>query len=198
MESAPANTPRPEPAFVGFPKISRLNRDVVVSEKIDGTNAQVWISDDGTEVRAGSRTRWITPQSDNFGFASWVETNKDEILKLGPGSHFGEWFGRGIQRGYGLQERRFSLFNVARWSDASTRPKCCGVVPTLWTGLMEDFFQYRGNDSVFDEIMDNLRTKGSVAVPGFLKPEGIVIFHTASSTLYKKTLEGDEKPKGAS
>ncbi len=61
----------------------------------------------------GSRTRWITAQDDNHGFARWVEGNKQELLKLGAGRHFGEWWGSGIQRGYGLQkgEKRFSLFN---------------------------------------------------------------------------------------
>lgn len=29
--------------FVAFPKIPRLNRGMIVSEKIDGTNAQVWV-----------------------------------------------------------------------------------------------------------------------------------------------------------
>jgi hypothetical protein len=29
-----------------------------------------------------------------------------------------------------------------------------------------------------------------------MRPEGIVVFHTASGALFKKTIEGDEKPKG--
>lgn len=170
--------------FVEFPKISRLAREVIVTEKLDGTNAQVFVSDSG-EVFAGSRTRWITPQQDNYGFAAWVEANRDELLKLGPGSHFGEWWGAGIQRRYNVPDKRFSLFNVSRWSEE--RPSCCGVVPVLW----------RGN---FDEIdvpaiMERLRTDGSVAAPGFMKPEGIVIFHTASGALFKKTIEKDEQPK---
>ncbi len=38
---------------------------------------------------------------------------------------------------------------------------------------------------------------GSKAAPGFDNPEGVVVFHTANSSLFKVTLEGDEKPKGA-
>ena len=114
--------------FVEFPKMPRLSREIIVTEKIDGTNAQVYIGDDGT-ILAGSRTRWITPENDNFGFAAWVRDNTDELLKLGPGSHFGEWWGAGIQRRYGLNEKRFSLFNVARWGEE--RPACCSVVPVL-------------------------------------------------------------------
>lgn len=50
-----------------------------------------------------SRTRWITPEDDNYGFAKWANENKEELLKLGIGQHFGEWWGSGIQRGYNLQ-----------------------------------------------------------------------------------------------
>lgn len=177
------------PEFISFPKIGRLNREVIVTEKLDGTNAQVYVSDDGKELHAGSRNRWITPRADNYGFATWVEANREELLKLGPGLHYGEWWGSGIQRTYGLTEKRFSLFNVSRWADPETRPKCCGVVPLLWKGMFEDL--------PLGKILNELREKGSVASPGFTKPEGIVIFHTATGTLFKKTLEGDESPKGA-
>lgn len=174
--------------FVPFPKIARYSREVIVTEKIDGTNAQVWISDDGTQIQAGSRTRWITPQDDNFGFARWVEINREELLRLGPGSHFGEWWGQGIQRGYGLKEKRFSLFNVSRWSDATSRPACCGVVPTLWRGNMDDL--------PLGYILGKLAAEGSEAAPGFMKPEGVVIFHVAGGHLFKKTLDKDDQPKG--
>ena len=176
------------PEFTPFPKIYRYSREVIVTEKIDGTNAQVYVSDDGTEVCAGSRTRWITPEADNFGFARWVAEHRDELLKLGPGSHFGEWWGKGIQRGYGVPDKRFSLFNVSRWSDAATRPACCGVVPEIWRGPMDDL------DAI--ALVAELAATGSRAAPGFMKPEGIVVFHVPSSSLFKKTVEKDEKHKG--
>lgn len=120
--------------FVPFPKLSRLFRETIITEKIDGTNAQVWVQEDGTVI-AGSRTRWITPESDNFGFAAWVRDHEAELRDgLGVGHHFGEWWGKGIQSGYGLDHRRFSLFNVSRWADSAVRPACCGVVPTLYVG----------------------------------------------------------------
>jgi hypothetical protein len=78
--------------FMGFPKMGRLSRECWVTEKIDGTNAQIYITDDG-QMLIGSRTRWITPESDNFGFARWATEHKDELLQLGPGRHFGEWWG---------------------------------------------------------------------------------------------------------
>lgn len=174
--------------FQPFPKIARLNRECVITEKIDGTNAQVFIDEDGV-VMAGSRTRWITPQQDNFGFARWVQVNEDELRKLGPGHHFGEWWGSGIQRGYGLEkgEKRFSLFNVTRWSDAAERPACCGLVPQLYIGPF--------NSEVVDRMVEHLRTHGSHAAPGFMKPEGIIVWHDAARQMFKVTLEKDSEPK---
>ena len=172
--------------FADFPKMARYSREVIVTEKIDGTNAQICITEDG-QLLAGSRTRWITQTEDNFGFAKWASENRDELMRLGVGRHFGEWYGSGIQRNYGLTEKRFALFNVSRWADDSVRPACCGVVPVLW----------RGNFDHLDVplIMQQLEAYGSVAVPGFRKPEGIVIFHVAGNFGLKKTLEKDREPK---
>lgn len=178
----------PEIPFSPFPKISRWSREVVVTEKIDGTNAQIYIDDTGTNVYAGSRNRWLTLESDNFGFARWVHENRDELLKLGPGQHFGEWWGAGIQRRYGLDHKRFSLFNTARWSDPATRPSCCHVVPVLFQGNMDELEPAA--------VVRDLATYGSRAAPGFMQPEGIVIYCVAGGQLFKKTLERDESPKG--
>lgn len=178
--------------FQPWPKLHRLFRDITVTEKIDGSNAQVWISDDLQTVRAGSRTRWISPSTeenrgaDNFGFARWVEQNREELLKLGPGHHYGEWYGCGIQRHYDLSERRFALFNSRRWTSQNT-PSCCRVVPILYTGPMDTH--------AVKETLDKLRIFGSVAVPGFMNPEGIVVF--VQGTMYKVTLDNNDGHKGA-
>jgi hypothetical protein len=171
--------------FEEFPKIARLSRECVITEKIDGTNAQVFISEDG-QIRFGSRTRWITPEDDNYGFARWGMEHREELLQLGEGRHFGEWWGQGIQRKYGMTEKRFSLFNVSRW-DGEDRPACCSVVPTLYRG---DFT----NDAV-TAALEDLRENGSKASPGFMKPEGIVVYHTAGRMYFKKTIEKDSEPK---
>lgn len=47
-----------------------------------------------------------------------------------------------------------------------------------------------------ERALEQLRTLGSYAAPGFNKPEGVVAFHTASGHLYKVTLERDEEWKG--
>lgn len=44
-------------------------------------------------------------------------------------------------------------------------------------------------------ILAKLEVLGSSAAPGFMKPEGIVVFHTAGNVGFKKTIEKDEIPK---
>lgn len=173
--------------FEPFPKIARLNRNCVISEKLDGNNAQIIITKSG-DMFCASRTRLITPEDDNYGFARWAYGNRADLMKLGPGRHFGEWWGNGIQRGYGLKEKRFSLFNVARWRDDAVRPACCHVVPVLYSG------NFHSHD--IGDAMMLLGSQGSVAAPGFMKPEGVVVWHEAARVLFKVTLEKDAKPKG--
>lgn len=209
-------TPMNTPTFQPFGKMSRLFRDMVVQEKIDGTNATVAIfklTDDmptppeaisiagGLAILAGSRTRWITPQDDNFGFAAWVAEHADELRTLGPGWHRGEWWGLGIQRNYGLTERRWSLFNTTRWClhDQSPQrietqdpriekyqdvlPPCCHLVPVLYEGPFR-------TPMVF-QCLQSLEVKGSAAARNFAKPEGVVVYHTAGNVAFKVTLGND-------
>jgi hypothetical protein len=180
--------------FTPFPKIGRLEKNMVVTEKIDGTNAAVVVTEEG-EVRAQSRTRVITPQDDNYGFAAWVADNQFALEELGEGVHFGEWWGNGIQRGYGLPkgEKRFSLFNTGRWTSDFNDPTMflqggerstvcrevpvCHVVPVIATRTF--------STTLTRAFYENLKRNGSLAAPGFMNPEGIVVFHTANGTLFK-------------
>lgn len=179
------------PEFQSFGKIPRLFRHIVLTEKLDGTNAQVIVTED-FDVYAGSRTRMITPVDDNHGFAAWVEENEDDLRILGPGRHFGEWWGNGINRGYGLKngDKRFSLFNTKRWDKEAGdggRPACCSVVPTIYEGPFDT--------ELVKTFVEDLKVNGSWAVPGYMNPEGIVIYHSAGNLLFKVTVEGDDKAK---
>lgn len=184
----------PTSEFSEFPKMGRLSREMIITEKIDGTNAQICITEDG-QMLVGSRSRWITTQNDNFGFARWCADHKSELLKLGPGRHFGEWWGYGIQRGYGMKEKRLSLFNVSRWCLYGAQPKdkqevlpaCVGLVPVLFSGVFDT--------KVADDILAKLASGGSVAAPGFMNPEGIIVYHTAANVGFKKTIKDDSIPK---
>lgn len=224
--------------FRAWPKIARLFRDVVITEKIDGTNAAIGIQEfqfgwhvggiddagvshdvpenavyvlgpsDGEDllptheylVYAQSRSRIITPgKLDNHGFAGWVWENAKALVDvLGGGLHFGEWWGSGINRGYGLPrgEHRFSLFNTSRWARDPelycawlSRVPALNVVPILYQG---DF----STTAVYGTLAQ-LRFGGSVAAPQFMQPEGIVVFHSAANSMFKVTLEDDDKPKTA-
>lgn len=186
---------RPSRAHVPFPKIARLEKNMVVTEKLDGTNAAVVILPDayGGDVWAQSRTRIISPGDDNFGFATWVAEHEEELREgLGEGVHFGEWWGRGIQRGYGLEERRFSLFNTGRWTSPfndgvadfdepiahrCNEAECCFVVPVL---AVREF-----STAEIGFVWNDLLDRGSRAAPGFMKPEGVVVFHAGNGTLFK-------------
>lgn len=198
--------------FQAWPKIPRLNREMVVTEKLDGTNAAVVIAEipasydflddpnvvnvrhyEGTDylVYAQSRKRFVTPESDNFGFARWVAENANGLVEaLGPGTHFGEWWGQGIQRGYGLKEKRFSLFNTNRWEYNDPRHEGVpglGTVPVIYTGVF--------NTQVIREIVA-LELDESYAAPGFDNPEGVVVWHEAARQSFKVLKENDDTPKG--
>lgn len=175
------------PEFKEFPKIARLNRECIITEKIDGTNACVVVTEDG-QVYGQSRNRILITDGDAFGFSLWVERNKDRLREtLGPGYHFGEWWGPGIQRGYATSKKRLSLFNVERWADLPASDDL-RTVPVLYRGPFT-------TDAVVAAV-ERLRAEGSLASPGFMRPEGVVVFHLAANVGFKVTLEKDAEHKG--
>lgn len=173
-----------------FKKIPRWSRQITITEKIDGTNGILHINEDGT-LQVGSRHRWITPETDNYGFARWAFERKNEIVtKLGFGTHYGEWWGKGIGKRYGdfaPKNKQFALFNVRRWKDQAL-PEDITTVPVLAEAPCASIH--------INNAIDSLRKNGSVVAPGCMKPEGIIIWHDASQSYFKKTLEGDESFKG--
>lgn len=187
--------------FPKFPKIPRLNKlTMTVTEKLDGTNGLISLrpaenrlaaladpsviavtyDDNGVAyaVRAGSRERWLTPgkQTDNYGFAAFVQTNASAIVRLlGEGDHYGEWWGQGIQRNYGLGRKFFTLFNPARYphlppaSQQVEERALLGRVEVLGTAFEKVDF------AALELRAAALLLNGSVTVPGWMKPEGVVV-----------------------
>ncbi|HEY1645924.1 MAG TPA: RNA ligase family protein [Candidatus Saccharimonadales bacterium] len=151
-----------EPEFQGWPKIPRWqNESYVITEKIDGTNGCIIITSYG-DIFAQSRSRVLDESSDgdNYGFCKWVKGNKDDLLTLGVGYHYGEWWGQGIQRNYGMKEKVFSLFNVwlTEW------PESVRKVPVI--------------EKTLEKAKSRLNELGSQAAPGFMNPEGLVMSAT--------------------
>ena len=207
--------------FEPWPKIPRLFSECVVSEKLDGTNAQILIADareleqgeletakwdvergtailsDGMFFHVFSRKRQIWPGHDNFTFANWAFENSEQLIyTLGPGRHFGEWWGQGVGRRYGLEEKRFSLFNTHRWewlngaehrAEAGLEKLALYCVPVLYSGPF-------GLEPL-QAVISLLTMGGSLAVPGFRQPEGIVCYMRDSQAMFKYVIEGDAHKK---
>lgn len=180
--------------FKEFGKIDQIGKlHMSITEKLHGTHAQIYIfkkEDETLDMMVGSRNRWLMPTDDNFNFAKFCYENREEIIaKLGEGRHYGEWIGSGINAGYGLKEKRFVLFNWARWipkgndldPGALELPARISFVPPLYCGKI--------SMEVINEVMDDLKQNGSKFVPGWMKPEGIVI--NVGGHFYKKVFEDE-------
>lgn len=77
-----------------------IGRDTILQPKLDGTNSSIWVNDNGN-ITCGSRTREISIEKDNAGFADYI-TNTDDTevkaLKNWLLDHpnyiiYGEWLG---------------------------------------------------------------------------------------------------------
>lgn len=199
--------------FQKWPSIPRLSKErMVITEKLDGTNACIviepWRIDADVDHKlvntisvngdlyffaAQSRSRFITPENDNYGFAKWAYNNAEKLTEiLGPGRHYGEWWGHGVQRGYNMPTKRFSLFNAPRWVDVMshllprTEVKELFIVPLLYAGPVDW--------SMPDELLSVLRT-GSWAAPTFKNPEGMIVYLREANASYKILLENNDKHK---
>lgn len=98
--------------------------------KLHGTNAGVvWRG--GNDVYALSRSRVITPESDNAGFAKFVADNAEDLAGIAgtlgeaPLVMYGEWIGEGVQKGVAVSAlpRRFVVFDVMDASENEDRPR---------------------------------------------------------------------------
>lgn len=216
--------------FQAWPKTPRLFRDIVITEKIDGTNAAIniqkydtksppegdncnafaHVSGEGDEmycVGAQSRNRLIFPagwdgnnNADNAGFARWVDQNAQRLYDLlGPGRHYGEWWGRSVGRKYDMNHNIFSLFNTNKWGEITKAiGQTFGEPYELGDGRINSvpvLYQGPFDQGQIESALWRLRKDGSQAAPGFLNPEGICVYHTQSKQVYKVTLDNNDKGK---
>lgn len=83
--------------------------------KLDGTNAAIRVC--GDKFAAQSRSRTITPQDDNMGFAAWAHSSEWVKSLRFPSevTIFGEWAGPGVQKRTAVSkvsEKIFAVFAV--------------------------------------------------------------------------------------
>lgn len=206
--------------FKVWPKTPRLFREIVVTEKIDGTNSAVIIEEvdpnldyssdeyvlDLLErggkfyaVAAQSRNRLIFPgkTTDNYGFAGWVQKNAEQLFDLlGPGRHYGEWWGKGIQKRYQNAHpslRGFALFNTEKHKGLYHRLPMDGGIDVL-VEPVHVLYQGPFSEEKIRDTLEQLKKYGSWTSPND-SAEGIVIFHTQSRQTYKVTFDGDDASK---
>lgn len=167
--------------FEAWPKIPReVLGEVIITEKMDGTNACVIIQD-GEIVGVQSRKRMLNigKTNDNYGLAQYVYDNQEKFLALGEGRHYGEWVGLGIQSNpHEFPEKRFYLFNTLRWGEHNKPPEGIYVVPTLYKGPY--------SASIIDDVMNKLKL--SSEADGY-KAEGCVVYFPKINSMEKHTFE---------
>ena len=181
--------------FEAYPKTPRFkNMGMTITEKIDGTNAQIIIDYDKITV-VGSRKRVITPEDDNYGFAKWAYENEEGLVDLlGEGRHYGEWAGLGIQKNpLDLPQKFFFVFNVHRHTAESfekygDRAPDVRPVPTLYKGDFSSEIINTAHDAL---ILNGTRVPE--AGPNAKAPEGIII----SAFGQKFKLTENNTPKGS-
>src|ERR1035437_996109 len=121
-----------------------------------------------TNLACGSRSQWVSPGKDNYGFDEMVYANKQAFIDtLGLGRHYGEWAGPGINSGEGLKTKTFVLFDHWKYPPERPLPPNTVVVPVLYSGPFDM--------AKVQECMDDLKANGSKLVPGFTRPEGCVV-----------------------
>lgn len=57
------------------------NHRVIITPKIDATNASIWVDNQGN-IACGSRTRQLSAEKDNAGFYAWVNSENLEAARI--------------------------------------------------------------------------------------------------------------------
>ena len=138
-----------DPLHPKYPHLENLDRvpyvldatEVYITEKIHGFNARFGRTPDGNPW-VGSRNNVVDPETTPLqGFTDWAMRR---VLRLPPGTTvFGEWAGKGIQKGIDYGAPRFYLFAVLDQDRAPVDPERfvdwaelldCTTVPLLYVG----------------------------------------------------------------
>lgn len=147
--------------------------------KLDGTNASVWLDDDGA-IKCGSRNRELTLDDDNAGFCKWVDDNFDHFTKFfkeRPDLRlYGEWLVPHTLKTYNEDAwRKFYIFDVY---DERTKSYC---TYEYYQPILEEWnFDYIPpiciiNNTNYDQLVKQLDQNVFLIEDGKGVGEGIVI-----------------------
>ncbi|QFG25474.1 RNA ligase family protein [Actinomadura sp. WMMB 499] len=205
-----------EVVFQRWPKTPRLNQDMIVTEKIDGTNGAVIIrkAPEGSPF-TGSVEHLAGHKDGEVWFVGAQSRNR--LLPMGPrgmddvswrkedNAGFAQWvkqnawalaltLGEGHHYGewYGQKiGRKYGLTErrFALFNVGRYGPLDLSTVPGLETVpvLYQGPFDSHDAMAIYDELMET----GSRAVPGWDNPEGVIVYHCGSKQVYKVTDNGD-------
>lgn len=173
--------------FKKFPKIYRSEQGkVTITEKIDGTNAGIILSD-GVVVGCQSRNRILSLDNDHMGFCKWVEEWKGNLVDLYDWTRppteeyqyvYGEWAGPGIRKNrHGLAVKTFFVFNP----DLSSSTPNVYNTPVLYSGTSDG--------GMVQKTLQTLYDSGSTITPP-KKAEGVVCYWHNTGWLTKETFDG--------
>ena len=217
--------PRTSYDFVPFPKMSRLFRPIVITEKIDGTNAAVCIDDMppygygdeevvGPGIVINVASYEVDPETGvEIGWKPvfvYAQSRKQIISPERDNFGFAKWvrehareladgLGVGVHFGEwwgsGIQ-RKYDL-DEKRFSLFNTsRWAEAWASPDRLCHVVPVLMELEEFDTAaIKGALLTLESRGSYAAPGFKDPEGIVVFHKASNTCFKATIKNDDKGK---
>jgi len=199
--------------FKRYPRIKRSLGlgNMLITEKIDGTNAMFVIEDKKLTLLGTHRRQLLMigdpkliehyqhipdleyreslmaeePRRAHFGFVGWCEDHKEELESIGDGVYYGEWVTpevKGCQRYPYEGPPKLFLFCPQRWPEQRPQPACLDLVPTLYRGPF--------NEEMIQTVIDEL-DGDSVAFPGSDNPEGIIIELLQLKKLCKWTFGGN-------
>lgn len=196
-------------ACVIFERVSTM--EIPVDGNLKNCINITTVGDEQYAVYAQSRNRLITPASDNAGFAKWVEKNHEQLFYvLGEGRHYGEWWGQGIGRKYDMDRKVFSVFNTAGWhkeevngfEERTSRAIRAAHVRNVGVDIncVPILGVHTFDESLIRGIAKDLHLFGSTATAEytgdkFPNPEGICIYHKGADTVFKYTLDNNDKHK---
>ena len=175
-----------------------LDGTCYITYKIDGTNACVWLGDDG-ELHYGSRNREITVDKDNAGFARYVSTSgelHDELKSLLEEHKgwviYGEWLVPVSIKTYREDAKKkfyaFDVFDGERLEYVNFDE---------WTKIIDDKYQAIGyipllaklENPTIDDLKALLDRTGEYLVTQG-KGEGIVIKNYGNRNIYGRETWG--------